>query len=34
LRGSLGSHSPQSFPILGTPVDVPQPRILTFTPLF
>src|SRR5215212_5608576 len=30
LRGSAGSHWPHSLPILGTPVDVPQPRILTF----
>src|SRR5258708_40096591 len=33
LRGSAGSHWPQSLPILGTPVDVPQPRIRTFNPL-
>ena len=26
-----GSHWPQSLPIFGTPVDVPQPRIRTFT---
>jgi len=31
LRGSSGSHWPQSFPIRGTPDDVPQPRIVTFT---
>src|SRR3954471_159341 len=29
LRGSSGSQRPQSFPIFGTPVDVPQPRILS-----
>ena len=32
MRGSSGSHWPQSLPILGTPVDVPQPRMRTFTP--
>ena len=31
LRGSCGSHWPHSLPILGTPVDVPQPRMRTFT---
>src|SRR5207302_6498042 len=31
LRGSAGSHLPHSLPILGTPVEVPQPRILSFT---
>src|SRR4051812_7388485 len=31
FRGSSGSQRPQSFPIFGTPVEVPQPRILSFT---
>ena len=31
LRGSCGSHRPHSLPIFGTPVDVPQPRMRTFT---
>jgi hypothetical protein len=31
LRGSSGSQSPQSLPILGTPVDVPDPSMTSFT---
>ena len=31
--GSLGSHSPHSWPIRGTPVDVPEPSTISFTRL-
>ena len=29
--GSFGSHSPQSLPIRGTPVEVPDPSTISFT---
>ena len=31
LRGSAGSQAPQSLPIRGTPDEVPEPRMRTFT---
>jgi hypothetical protein len=32
LRGSFGSQSPQSLPMRGTPVDVPDPSMTSFMP--